>query len=392
MKIAIVAVAYNRVNSLSRLLSSLEKASYDSESVPLIISVDKSNTDVVELFADDYKWPHGEKKVDKHEHNLGLRPHMMSLGKWFSLYDALVVLEDDIVVSPNFYYFTRQSVEKYANDSEIAGISLYSYQVNYQTGLPFQPIIDEHDAFFMNCAMSWGEVWMKHSWQQFYEWYLSHQDFPSMDHLPSRICNWNQKSWLKYHTRYCIEENKFFIYPYVSLSSNSGDPGVHNLGSTNNVYQVNLQRGCKKTFILPDFGKQAVYYDGFFENIGLYSYLGIRACDLCLDLNGTNHNKQNKRYWLTTEVKNYKVLSSFGLNSRPIETNVFQGERGAQIFLYDTQFEELNSVKQNRRVLLYNYYLGNVMFFVREYGINHFVKDCIRGSFSLFKAKFFKRK
>ena len=66
MEIAIVVVAYNRVGSMSRLLYSLEKASYPAgKNIPLIISVDKSNTDVVERYADDFRWQFGEKIVDK---------------------------------------------------------------------------------------------------------------------------------------------------------------------------------------------------------------------------------------------------------------------------------------------------------------------------------------
>ena len=196
MNIAIVTVAYNRVDSLSRLLSLLDGAYYEDNNVTLIISVDKSKTDVVERFADDYQWKHGEKIVDKHDKNLGLRPHMMSLGKWFDRFDALVILEDDIVVSPNFYNYACQTVAKYSVCPDIAGISLYGFSVNYQMGIPFEPVKDEHDAYFMQCAMSWGEIWMRDSWQKFYDWYLQHQDFSVIPELPQRICSWNQKSWL----------------------------------------------------------------------------------------------------------------------------------------------------------------------------------------------------
>ena len=49
--IAIVTVAYNRVKSLSRLLNSLLCA--DIDNAPLIISIDKSNTNEVERYAND---------------------------------------------------------------------------------------------------------------------------------------------------------------------------------------------------------------------------------------------------------------------------------------------------------------------------------------------------
>lgn len=65
--IAIVAVAFNRLYSLQRLLRSLEKAYFEGEqNVPLIISIDKSDTDDVERFADSYVWNYGEKRVIKH--------------------------------------------------------------------------------------------------------------------------------------------------------------------------------------------------------------------------------------------------------------------------------------------------------------------------------------
>ena len=377
MNIAIVAVAYNRVKSLSRLLSSLGKADYENDRVTLIISVDKSNTNTVEQFADEFQWKHGEKIVDKHDENLGLRQHMMSLGKWFEWFDAIVVLEDDIVVSPNFYSYTCQAVNKYCTCTDIAGISLYSYSVNYQNSTPFQPYKDEHDAYFMNCAMSWGEVWMRDSWRCFYDWYLKHQDFPIMSHLPRGICAWNQKSWLKYHIRYCIEENKFFVHPYVSLTTNYGDVGEHNKAMGDTVFQVAMQQGKKKEFLLPDFGENSVRYDGFFENIALYSILGMSPAELCIDLYGEWHNRLKRRYWLTTQVADYKIVRSYGLNYRPIETNVIMDNKGCQIFLYDTQCVEKNDNDTKTFVLRYHHYIADMVSFVKKYGVNKLLSEFV---------------
>lgn len=376
MSIAIIAVAYNRIDSLSRLLTSLDKAYYDQEAT-LVISVDKSNTDIVERFADDYVWSHGEKIVDKHVKNLGLRPHMMSLGKWFDRFDTIVVLEDDIVVSPNFFFYTKQAVSKYYDNPNIAGISLYSISFNGNTSIPFVPLKDEHDAYFMNYAISWGEVWMRNSWMRFYDWYLEHQDFPVLPHLPHRICSWNKKSWLKYHIRYCIEENKYFVHPYVSLSTNFGDAGEHSNGAANTVYQVELQKGVKNKYELPEFGKEAVYYDGFFENKSLYQVLGLDSDSVCLDLNGEWKNRLNKRYWLTTEVVDFKIVKSFGLNYRPIEVNVIVNNPGTQIFLYDTQTIEKNSCRKNKKTMLYFFHLHNLVSFIKQYGLNNVWKDFV---------------
>ncbi len=375
MNIAIIAVTYNRSRSLTRLLNSLEKAYYPvGHDITLIISVDKSETDEVEILADNYKWPHGKKLVDKHEKNLGLRPHMMSLGKWFEQYDAIVVLEDDLVVAPNYFTYTAQTVEKYHDCPAIAGISLYGFSINYQTGLPFKPLKDEHDAYFMNCAMSWGEVWMKDSWLCFYEWYLQHQDFPVIQHLPRAICQWNAKSWLKYHTRYCIEENKYFVHPYTSLTTNFSEAGEHGNGSSGAIYQVPIQHGRIVKYNLPDFEEKVVCYDGFFENKALYESLHLTTEEICLDLNREWQNRLHRRYWLTTEVQDYKIVRSFGLDYRPIEVNVLQNNPGNQVFLYDTQTVEANPNHSNKNALLYNYYIRDIVSFIRMYGRGDMIK------------------
>lgn len=374
--IAIVAVAYNRCDSLQRLLASLERAYYDAPAT-LIISVDKSNTDKVELFADEYQWPHGDKIVDKHEKNLGLRPHMMSLGKWFNQFDAIIVLEDDIVVSPNFYTYTQQTVEKYSDCKDIAGISLYSNAVDFHTANPFQPIKDEHDVYFLQLAASWGEVWMRDSWRTFYEWYLSHQDFPTdMLQLPKTIRAWNSKSWLKYHDWYCVEENKYFVHPYVSLSTNFDEVGQHSVGFCRTHYQVVLQEGVKHNYLLPDFGASAVYYDGFFENVALYKALNMNQDELCIDLNGEWDNRLKRRYWLTTKQANYKIIRSFGLSFRPIDENILLDNPGENIYLYDTAISETHSVKKNlNEVILYHYRIRNIIWTIRSYGFSYTIRD-----------------
>lgn len=377
MNIAIVVVTYNRVDSLSRLMDSLERASYGNDRIPLIISVDKSNTNVVEDFADNYVWPYGDKIVQKHVANLGLKAHMLSLGKWFNKYDALIVLEDDLIVSDSFYFYAKSTVRKYYANPDVAGISLYGFSVNYQTGKPFQPYKSEHDVYFMNCAMSWGQIWMRDSWINFYRWYNDNMEFSNSDSLPDCLNRWGHKSWLKYHTRYCIEENKYFVFPYTSLSTNCSEAGEHNNGIPSTVYQVQLQAGLKTDYALPDFGEPAVYYDGFFENKNLYDVLGYCEGDLCLDLNGEHKDRTNKRYWLTTAGQNFKVIKSYNLNYRPIEANIYLDNVGSQIFLYDTSQYVRNETPSERNVMMYQYYLDNILSFIKMYGARNLIKDIV---------------
>ena len=157
-RIAITVIAYNRTESLKRLLCTLSHACYDGDTIPLYISVDKSDTDAVERFADEYCWEYGPKTVVKHSRNMGLKEHVLSQGALLDEYDAVIVLEDDLTVAPDFWSFAKQTVHQYKDDDRVAGVSLYSFAVNYHTLRPFTPQHDGHDVYFMNCAMSWGEI------------------------------------------------------------------------------------------------------------------------------------------------------------------------------------------------------------------------------------------
>lgn len=377
MKVALVVIAYNRLPGVERLLKSLSTADYSGRKVDLFISVDKSGTDLVEKFADGYEWPFGDKEVVKHTERLGLRKHILSQGKLLDRYDAIVVLEDDLVVSPCFYHYVEQAVEKYSSDERIAGISLYAFQMNYQRQIPFEPVKTEFDAFFMKCAMSWGQVWMKRQWEAFYKWYLDNLAYDYSPAVPSCLYTWPDSSWLKYHTRYCIEREKYFVYPYCSLSTDFSDVGTHNPDAGNTtVFQVPLQRGSKDLFLLPDLDGQSVRYDGFFENEGLYAALGLSPADCALDINGGNGNRVGKRYWLTTSKQKCRIVSSYGMNLRPVEMNVIESVPGEDIFLYDTQDgEPARSRGISRSLILFSYHLQSVFSLMRIYGPFRFFID-----------------
>lgn len=362
MKTAVVAVAYNRTDSLGRLLSSLEKASYP-ESVTLIISIDKSDTDKVERMADSYHWPHGEKRVAKHEKNLGLRAHILSLGKYLDEFDAIIVLEDDVTVATSFYHYAKACVEKYYGDSRIAGISLYNFPISSYTFLPFMPAKSQHDVFLMNIAMSWGQVWMKPQWEAFAKWYESHNEDFCLPHLPGSINRWPKSSWLKYHIRYCIEENKYFVYPYYSFSTNNGDPGV-NFDRAVTMFQTNMPLSLITDFRLPDVDEIEVRYDGFYQPKYIGKYLGIKEEELCVDLFSSKPDCLYKHYLLSNRQLPYAVKNSFALQLRPIEMNIICQRPGDELWLYDTTVAAQPPTAPNR-YLVYSYFYQQAFFKIR---------------------------
>lgn len=372
--IPIVVIAYNRTYSLMRLLTSLNKSRYDSKNVTLIISIDKSSTNLVFDLATNFQWNYGEKIVIHHEENLGLRRHVLSCGNFLEKYEAIIVLEDDVVVSPVFYSYSKACALKYGANLDVAGISLYNYNINPHTMSLFFPIKNEFDVYLIQYAPSWGQVWLKKQWFEFMRWYDKNSiEFDYQPHLPDLICSWPKNSWLKYHIRYAIEKDKYFVYPYTSLSTNCGDEGEH-LNSKTSFYQVPLQIGGKYQYNLPSELNKLITYDSFFENIFI---LDVYKNEICIDLYGTKNSSFGKRYWLTTKSQKFKIIDNYGLSFRPIEYNVIINNRGNDVFLYDTHYID-KKPKTNRSSILYKYNLQNILILLYDYNLLNLLKDVFK--------------
>lgn len=331
--IAIIVVAYNRAASLRRLLRSLAMATYSQE-VDLVISIDKGGCDAVSGTAHDFEWPFGKKRVIKNPVNLGLRRHILQCGDLTAQYEHIIVLEDDLFVSPAFFKFAVQAVAFYANDQRIAGISLYKHSWNYLCNRPFEPLIEESDVFFLQHAMSWGQVWSKRSWAEFRDWYSRNSaEFSTLDDFPDSIASWPSSSWLKYHNRYVHETNKYFVYPNSSLCTNFSDPGTHAQESTS--YQVPLCFAKDREFRFVRFDDARSKYDIYFESLSLKLPTQCeREGDLTIDLYG--QKRMHRRFVLSSRELPYEVLERFGLLLRPHELNVEYSIPGNFFRLYDT--------------------------------------------------------
>ena len=347
MSIAIVIIAYNRLDGFERLVNSLQKADYATDKVDLIISIDNSGVNTIENCARQVEWNFGEKIIRTFPERQGLKKHILSCGVFIKKYDAIVVLEDDLIVSPAFYQYAKQCVNMYSDCEDVAGISLYSHKRNVFAKYPFIPEPGIYDAYFQQMAQSWGQVWMKNQWTAFLDWYEKNKEgFELTSNLPVQLGSWGDNSWLKYHIKYCVEENKYFVYPYVSLTTCFSAAGVHS-NQDDNVYQVPMYTQPKEQYELPQFGcSNAVYYDVFFEREkSIAAALGLSESDLEVDLYGNKNFEKNKKYLLSINSYDYKIIKSFAMSMRPIENNIFYGISGDTIKLYD-----LHEPQNNRAV------------------------------------------
>ena len=68
----------------------------------------------------------------------------------------IILLEDDLVVSPVFYEFARQAVVQLGDDDRIGGISLNTLWFNGYKRWPFVPYLDDSDLFYLQVAWYQG--------------------------------------------------------------------------------------------------------------------------------------------------------------------------------------------------------------------------------------------
>lgn len=326
----LVVVTYNRKASLERLVSSLQKAHFGGEAVDLVVSIDGGGPDDVPAFASSITWAHGAVVVRRNPANLGLRRHILNCGAIAHNYDAVVILEDDLVVGPEFYRFARWAVHQYDEDERIAGISLYAPSHNEMADLPFQPMLSAFDVYGLQSAQSWGQCWSRRMWSDFEAWYEANG--PVLNYapdMPSRIYSWPESSWKKFAMKYLAETGKTWIYPYHSHTTNCSEIGTHNQVVTA-VYQVPLAAG-HRTY---NYGAldELVQYDLYFERCDTQFAAFIHAGSdrpLLLDLYGARQQVEGPVDLITTRILAQPAVRSFGFAFRPVEANVVMGTEGA---------------------------------------------------------------
>ena len=355
MNTPIVVVAYNRPRSLSRLLKSLDQANYPHGDIDLIISIDRAdnNQDVLEL-AEAFQWHHGNKKVIYQEVNLGLRTHILKCGDISLEYGAVLVLEDDLFVSPNFYVFAEQALNFSETDKQIGGVSLYNHQLNVHSRDNFKALEDGFDNYYFQFASSWGQAWTKTQWSKFMDWYCTDPDIDNDKNVPAYVRSWSPKSWLKYYIAYLVEKDLYFLYPKISLTTNFSDAGTH-VGNDSTLYQVPLDYSPQKAYIFSDVLESSSVYDAYYENLNLYTSLNVDKDELSVDLYGIKPNF-GKRYLLSTKILDFNIIASFGKSLKPHEDNVLRQIDGYEIFLYDTSVSSKNHHKVDfERHVAYNF-------------------------------------
>ncbi len=329
-KPAIVIVAWNRPASLKRLLTSLERADYGEGEVSLHISLDANGDPEVARIARDHQWPYGPKKVEVAEEHLGLKQHILRAGELTKEYGSIILLEDDLFVSPGFYNYACAAQNYYASDSDVAGISLYNYEIAESCAYPFRACCPANGVYFMQVASSWGQLWTDAQWKGFQQWFEKTGD-SELDRLPMYVRKWGANSWKKYFINYLVSTGRYFVFPAVSFTTNFEDQGTN--ATTTDLFQVPLTADPVE-INFHALTNSPCRYDAWFEmqsqSINLRTDL-LKDYDYEVDLYGQKEVK--KPYVLTSRPGSEAVLQ-FSDQMHPLILNVLHEAPGVGLGLY----------------------------------------------------------
>ncbi|MBO6573739.1 MAG: glycosyltransferase [Balneola sp.] len=172
----IVLFTFNRLEETKRTVEALKK-NYLANKTELIIFSDaackRSDIGKVEAVRDYLKTIKGFKSVLVNEslHNKGLAKSIIEgVSEVFTNSDKVIVLEDDLITSPNFLDFMNQALDHYQDSKKVFSISGYTMNLPSLEGYP-------KDFFLGYRASSWGWGTWKENWEKV-DWKVSdYSDF-----------------------------------------------------------------------------------------------------------------------------------------------------------------------------------------------------------------------
>ena len=255
----IVVLTMNRLESLKRLLASLSVAHYEEDRIDLVIRIDRHEheqqlnggiIDYLEKGGDhgggsSFQWPHGHLLVTLSDTQRGLA------GSWFDAWTPsseeqrqrhFIILEDDIEVSPHWYYWVSNAWKTYRANSHyyhdtIAGISLQRQTLIPQTPSKTQEIVNNHEPFLYKLVGSIGFSPHPQQWTQFLHWIHREGGLEADVSTPGLITSdwWNALDkgtmWTQHFIYFCEERGLYTLYinlpNMTTLGSHMREKGEH---------------------------------------------------------------------------------------------------------------------------------------------------------------------
>ena len=282
----IVIFAFNRLDTLKNCVESLLD-NEESKMSDLFVYVDgprpqkEGEAEIVESIQRYAKNINGFRSLTCvfSDHHKGLAPSIIDgVSQVINQYGRVVVIEDDLIVSPNFLAYINEGLTKYQNDGEVFSICGYSNKVVPPSDYPF-------DAYFCTRSCSWGWATWKDRWNsvdwELKDWKNHKQNAHKFNAWGGSDCwkmleDWHNgriSSWAIRFGYAQFLQKSLSLFPLVSKVENKGfTKGTHGKGWSR--FKFDFDTSDIKSFRFPirielnrSLYKQALSYHSVFIRI-----------------------------------------------------------------------------------------------------------------------------
>ena len=233
----IVLFTYNRPFHTEKTLQALKACNLAAESDLVIFSdgiKNDSDQEKVQKTREIIRSIEGFKSIEiiESEKNKGLaRSVIDGVTYVINKYSRVIVLEDDLVVTPNFLSYMNYYLEEYENEERVISIHGYVYPIETSSNAPF----------FIQGADCWGWATWKRGWDLFdedagklYNAISKNKElskrfdfdgsYPYLK-MPKDQIDGKVDSWAIRWYASAFLKNKLTLYPSISLVENIGMDG-----------------------------------------------------------------------------------------------------------------------------------------------------------------------
>jgi hypothetical protein len=245
--------AYNRPEHTSQALESLSRCDGARESELFIYcdgpkgSKDEKAVSQVREIVKSHNWC-GTVQVIEKEVNLGLAHSIIhGVTEIVNRYGRIIVLEDDLVLSPQFLNFMNDALDKYEDIQKVMHVSGYMFPVRGK--LP--------ETFFYRATSCWGWATWKRAWDKFepdakklldkfedekQRWEFDIKGTKPYYKMLHEQTKKNTTAWAARWYASVFFSNGICLHPGISLVNNIGHDGTGIHCCSTGVFDVDLSR------------------------------------------------------------------------------------------------------------------------------------------------------
>ncbi len=180
---------------------------------------------------------------------------------------SAIIVEDDLITSPNFLDFMNQCLYQYANNRKVYSVAGYTFPFERPAGYPA-------DAYFIHRHSPWGWATWADRWQAI-DWTVADYEQFKNDKqaqkafmeggadLPRMLRRQIEGEIDAWDIRYGYSQYKaggLTVYPTVSKVQNIGFGRDATHTDVYNRYKTQLDEGRERSFNLPDTVRVTDYY------------------------------------------------------------------------------------------------------------------------------------